>query len=74
MTIDILIYLKRGISDTERAMIDQGLRKIHGIVAPWFTPRSPSTMLVYFNPELTSSGIILAAIRRFGFDARIVAM
>jgi len=74
MTVDTLIYLRRSISDSERLLLDQGLRRIRGIVAPWFTPAMPSAVLVYFNPELTDMFAILAAVKRLGYDGRIVSL
>lgn len=74
MTIDILIYLRRPIDDSERAILDQSLRMTRGIIAPWFTPSLATTVLVYFNPELTSAIQVLGAVRRLGYDARIVSL
>lgn len=73
-TIDTMIYLKRDIDDSERQLLDQGLRKVPGIIAPWFTPNLNSTVLVYFNPELTDPLSVLGYVRQLGFDARIVSL
>lgn len=73
-TVDTMIYLKRTIDENERQLLDQGLRKVRGVIAPWFAPHSKSTVLVYFNPELTDPASVLGCIRQLGFDGCIVSL
>jgi len=72
--VDVMIYLKRSLIETDRLLLDTRLRAVKGIIAPWFAPRLRNIVVVYYNPELTSTAVVLATIRRLGYDARVVSV
>ena len=69
-----MIYLGRKLNDSDRLILDNTLRKISGVVAPWFTPRLTQVVFVYYNPHLISTSVVLASVRRLGFEASLVAL
>lgn len=72
--VDIMIYIKRALVDSDRVILDSRLRAVKGIIAPWFAPHLRKVMVVYYNPELTDSAAVLATIRRLGYDACMVSV
>ena len=69
-----MIYLGRKLNDSDRLILENTLRKVNGIIAPWFTPRLTQVMVVYYNPYLVTMSVVLASVRRLGFEASLVAL
>ena len=72
--VDIMIYLKRKLNDSDRLILDKTLRNIEGVVAPWFAPQLKQVMVIYYNPEITNTSIVLAAVRHLGYEAKLVSL
>lgn len=74
--VDVLIHIRQRLDAGSRHLVDDSLRKVPGVIAPWFTPHkeSLSLVVVYYNPKLVSATSVLASIRRLGFDASLIAI
>jgi len=69
-----MIYLGRKLNDSDRLILENTLRRINGIIAPWFTPRLTQVMVVYYNPHLIKMSVVLASVRRLGFEASLISL
>lgn len=71
-----MIHLRQRLDAGTRHVVDESLRKIPGVIAPWFTPRmeSLSLVVVYYNPKMVTATGVLAGLRRLGFDASLIAI
>lgn len=72
--VDIMIHVRRRLNDSDRLILDNSLRKLTGVVAPWFAPRLHKVIVVYYNPGMTNANTLLSAVRRLGYEASLVAM
>ncbi|MFV1998071.1 MAG: hypothetical protein ACC641_08675 [Acidiferrobacterales bacterium] len=74
--VDVLIHIRQRLDAGSSHIVDDCLRKIPGVVAPWFTPRmeSLSLVVVYYNPNVITATAVLAGLRRLGFDASLIAI
>jgi len=74
--VDVLIHIRQRLDAGSRHVVDDTLRKVPGVIAPWITPRmeSLSLVVVYYNPKMISATSLLARIRRMGFDASLIAI
>lgn len=71
-----MIHIHQPLDAGTRHVVDESLRKIPGVVAPWFTPRmeSLSLVIVYYNPKMVTATSLLSGLRRIGFDASLIAI
>lgn len=74
--VDVLLHFRPHLDAGSHHLVDEALRKIPGVVAPWFAPHkeSLSLVIVYYNPKIVSATGLLARIRRLGFSANIIAI
>jgi hypothetical protein len=72
--VDVVIYFRKGLDTGSRQFIEKSLRKTPGVVAPWFAPGRNKLMIVYYNPDVTTSLSVLNRVRRLGHPASLVAM
>ncbi len=74
--VDVLIHIRQRLDAGSRYVVDDSLRKMPGVIAPWFTPHkeSLSLVIVYYNPKIVSATSVLARVRRLGFDASLIAI
>ena len=74
--VDVLIHIRQHLDDGSRLVIDTSLRKVPGVVAPWFVPqdKSLSFIIVYYNPSIISATSLLGCVRHLGFNASLIAM
>jgi len=72
--VDVLLYFRHRPDAGSRHVIDSTLRKLPGVVAPWFAPHKEYLVVVYYNPSVVSSKGVLNCVRRLGFDASLVAI
>jgi len=71
-TASILFYIRDSLDDITIKMVDEKLRKVPGVIAPWFNPERDHLLFVYFNPEKTRASVLLNKVRKFGLDAKII--
>lgn len=69
---DILIHINDTLSEQQREALEESMRQIEGVVAPRFNPGKDHLLLVAFNPDATSTAILLAQVQSFGNNARLV--
>ena len=74
--VDVLIHIRQHLDVGSHLLLDNALRKIPGVIAPWFTPHKQSLSLVfiYYNPKLISATKVLERIRLLGFKASLIAI
>lgn len=73
-TASLFLYLKTPLDEAIWKLLEQRLRKIPGVVAPWFNPNRARFFLIYYNPERVQSRTLLKNVRKFGYEARIVGL
>jgi hypothetical protein len=72
--VDVLIHFRQRPDAGSRHVIDSTLRKLPGVIAPWFAPQKEFLVVVYYNPTLVTAKAVLMCVRRLGFDANLVAI
>lgn len=74
--VDVLIHIRQKLDDGSRHLIDGSLRKVPGVIAPWFAPhkKTVSLMVVYYDPEVITATSLLSCVRRLGFSASLIAI
>ena len=71
-TGSILFYTREKLDDITLKLMEQRLRKVPGVIAPWFHPERAHLLFIYFNPAKTRGPALVYKIRKFGLDAKII--
>ena len=74
--VDVLIHIRPHLDAGSHHLLDEAIRKIPGVIAPWFTPHksSVSFVIIYYNPKKVSATKLLVRVRRLGFNASLIAI
>jgi hypothetical protein len=72
--VDVLIYFRQRLDAGSRHVVENTLRNLPGVVAPWFAPQKEYLVVVYYNPMVVDSKGVLSCVRRLGFEASLVAI
>jgi len=48
------------------------MRQLDGVVSPRFNPGKEHLLLVAFNPDATSTAVLLAKVQSFGYSAQLI--
>lgn len=68
----ILLYTREKLNDVTLKLMEQRLRKVPGVIAPWFHPERAHLLFIYFNPAKTRGTALVNKVRQFGLDAKII--
>jgi hypothetical protein len=70
----IFVYFRGRFTERGKCLIDERLRGIPGIVAPWQSPHASQLIMIYYNPLRTNLHQMLKGIRAYGYDACFIEM
>jgi len=69
---DVMIHINENLSAEQRAMLEENMRQIEGVIAPRFNPGKDHLMVVAFNPDKTGTAALLAKARSAGYTAQLI--
>ncbi len=72
--VDILINVHPNLSNEERSQLDDELRSVEGIISVHFSTEHPHLMTLEYNPEKTSSDILLKHVGERGVEASKIGL
>ena len=71
---DFMVHVDETLEPVEMDRLEDSLRTNACVVSACTSPRDPHLLLVAFNPECTSSGIILNQVKSQGVHAELVGL
>mgnify|MGYP001160614539 CR=1 FL=1 len=71
---NIVVDVGKALSRESGVVLVGELVGLKGVSRAWVSPRASRMLLADYDPAVTNSRQILGAIRRHGFDARLVGM
>ena len=69
---DVMIHINETLSSEARASLEDDMRQIEGVVSPRFSPSKEHLMMIAFDPDKTSSLILLGKARAAGYSAQLI--
>ncbi len=72
--VDLLIHVKEALGSTERASLEDELRKVEGVIAPRFNRETPHLLLVSYDPREAEARNLLNRVKDIGYTAQLVGM
>jgi len=71
---DIMIHIKENLNDEARNALENGMRKIDGVITPRFNAGKAHLLLIAYDTEKTNTAMLLAKTREAGYTAQLVGM
>ena len=68
----VFIYFKGCMTEAGWLQVDENLRHIPGVIAPWQSPNAHQIVLVYYNPTLIRVTDVIKGVRNYGYDACVI--
>jgi len=68
----LFIYFKGCMTEAGWLQVDENLRLVPGIVAPWQSPVTRQIVLIYYNPARIQASEVIKSVRNFGYDACVI--
>jgi hypothetical protein len=68
---ETFMHAKEGLDPGARKILDEKLRQLPGVIAPWFHPEKKHLMLIYYNPTKIEAITLVARLKALGYHARI---
>jgi len=69
---DIMIHINQDLNEQQRKTLEESMRQLDGVVSPRFNPGKEHLLLVAFNPDATSTAVLLAKVQSFGYSAQLI--
>ena len=69
---DIMIHINESLSSEARTTLEEAMRTIDGVVAPRFNAGKEHLLVIAFDPQKTSSAVLLKKARDAGLTAQLV--
>lgn len=69
---DVMIHINETLSNEARTFLEEDMRQIEGVVAPRFSPFKEHFLLIAYNPQKTSSMVLLNKTRAAGYTAQLI--
>ena len=66
------MHIKQGLDPGAKRILDDRLRQLPGVIAPWFHPEKDHVMLIYYNPTKTAATTLLAQVKTLGYIATLI--
>ena len=66
---DILIHVHPELSDEQRTKIENVVSNQNGVISVHFSPEHHHELVVAYNPESSTSSVILGVVRQWDKDA-----
>ena len=71
---DVIVHIDETLPKDQREQIEQHLRELDGIVSVHNPDNKPHLSVVQYNPEVSSSGVILETVKGQGVHAELVGL
>lgn len=71
---DVVVHIDQTLERERRAEIEERVRAIEGVVSVHNPDDKPHLAIVEYNPEKTSSSVILSTITMQGIHAELVGL
>ncbi|MBK5963973.1 hypothetical protein CCR95_07695 [Thiocystis minor] len=71
-TTDIMIHIDETLDTVQQQALESRIRGLQGVIAPRFN--KPHLLLVAYNPDRTSSAVLLDAVKARGYTGRMVGL
>lgn len=71
---DLLIHVNETLEATERASLEEELRKAKGVIAPRFNKETSHLLLVSYDPQEINSHNLVNRVKDNGYNAQLVGM
>jgi hypothetical protein len=72
--VDVLVHVAQVLDWKTRQKLEEGLRRVGGVIAPRFAETAPHLLLVAYDSETTSAAVVLTHISAEGYQARLVGL
>lgn len=72
--VDLLIHVNETLGSTERASLEEDLRKVSGVIAPRFNRETPHLLLVTYDPQEVDTRNLLNRVEANGYSAQLIGM
>ena len=69
---DVMIHINETLSTEARSSLEDDMRQIEGVVSPRFSPSKEHLLMIAFDPEKTSSMVLLGKARAAGYTAQLI--
>lgn len=71
---DITLHIDEALNRAQRTHIENSLRGMAGIISVHNPDERPHLAVVQYNPESTSSGVILGLVKGHGVHAELIGL
>ncbi len=71
---DVTIHIDRDVSDEIRGQVEAALRGLDDVVSVHMPEDKRHLVVVEYNPDKTSSGVVLAAVREMAGHAELIGL
>lgn len=71
---DVMIHIDAEINDKIRSQVEASLRGLVDVVSVSMPEDKPHLVIVEYNPDKTSSGVLLAAVREMAGHAELIGL
>ena len=71
---DVMIHINADINDKIRSQVEASLRGLGDVVSVSMPEDKPHLVIVEYNPDKTSSGVLLAAVREMAGHAELIGL
>jgi hypothetical protein len=71
---DVMIHINESLSKEARSSLENTMRKVEGVVSPGFQEDKQHLLVIAYNPEKTSTTVLLEKARAEGYTAQLVGM
>lgn len=72
--VDVTVHIDEILSKQQRQNVEDNLRGIEGVVSVAIHDDKPHLVMVEYNPDRTSSGVILTTVKDTGVHAELVGL
>jgi len=69
---DVMIHINETLSKEELTALENAMRQVDGVVSPRFNPGKEHLLIIAFNPEKTTTAVLLSKARAAGYTAQLV--
>jgi cell division protein FtsX len=72
--VDITIHIDKETDEATRSKIESALRGIDGVVSVHLPQNETHLVVVEYNPDATSSSVLLASVREMAGHAEMIGL
>lgn len=71
---DVMIHINESLSKEARSSLENTMREVEGVISPGFNAGKEHLLMIAYNPEKTSTTVLLEKARSAGYTAQLVGM